>query len=132
MFCIFFACFLHFLCVFFASGAPEARRGSGKVGNATHPVGTAFSLHCVCMFFVCFLACSLHCSLIFFVIVARSLHRCTLLRRSWASSRNKDNRRMQASATPGRKQMQKHANPGCKKHAKINAPRLQNDYFKHF
>ena len=66
---MFFACFLHFLCVFFASGAPEARlffffflhflcvvfasralearRGSG---NAKTLGGVACSLHFLCLF----------------------------------------------------------------------------------
>ena len=47
-FFVFFLRVLHFLCVFFASGAREARRGSGQVGNAN-------KLRRHCMLFVHFL-----------------------------------------------------------------------------
>ena len=101
---MFFAFFLHCLCVFFASGAPEARRGSGKAGSM----------------FIAFLFNFLCASLSFSLRLLRVL--CAgarLLRRSWACSRNKDKRRMQTSATPGRKKNAKqNAKPGREKHAK--------------
>ena len=50
-FCISFAFVLHFLCVVFASGAPEARRASGKAGNAK----TLEVLPVLCIFFAFFL-----------------------------------------------------------------------------
>ena len=95
LFCIFFA----FVCIFSAlslSGAPEARKGSGKGGNDQQlgrSACVASSLHCSCfVLFLHFLTLNFFASgapeaCISFVILARYVD-ARMLRRSWACSSN--------------------------------------------
>ena len=64
--CVFFPCSLRwffalpFLCFFFASGAPEARRGSGKTGHTKKLGGVAFVFACSLLLLLHFICVFLH------------------------------------------------------------------------